>query len=88
MKLYVCVTSYLLSSASNPKGIKVFPFRVAPFSEGSKTILTELPPSDVYQFLLRNVSVLNFSEAPSNISLLETSSSEGVEPHDYENTPI
>ena len=59
----------------------MFPFRVAPFSEGSKTILTELPPFDVYQFLLRNISVLNFSVAPSSVYLLESSSSEGVEPH-------
>ena len=32
-----------------PRGSKFFPFRADPFSEGSKTVLTELSPLKVYQ---------------------------------------
>ena len=37
-------------------GSKVFPFRVDPSSEVSKTILTGLSPLTVYQFLLNDIS--------------------------------
>ena len=31
-------------------GSKFFPFRVDSFSEGKQTVLTELPPLNMYQF--------------------------------------
>ena len=51
------VTSYLLSCTPHSEkgstlkgGSKFFPFRVDSFSEGKQTVLTELPPLNMYQF--------------------------------------